>query len=279
MPELPEVETVRMGLEAELKGKRIHFVSLKRNGLRFPFPEHFAEKLQGAVLHHWLRRGKYLVVDMDEAGCLIAHLGMSGRFTLLTDDQQSWTPGRHDHVIMDMEDGIRLVYSDPRRFGMMDLTGPGEWAEHRLLLDMGVEPLSNDFNAAMLVQAAHGRKMPIKSFLLDQRVIAGLGNIYVCEALHRAQIAPERCTGALDPDTEIPRLAVAIPNVLRDAIDAGGSSLKDYAHADGSLGYFQYGFDVYGREGELCRTDGCRGEIARITQSGRSTFYCPSCQN
>ena len=279
MPELPEVETVRSGLEAELKGKRVHHVSLGRDGLRFPFPDRFAERLKGAVLKHWLRRGKYLIVDMEDAGCLIAHMGMSGRFTVLRGGHARVGNGPHDHVIVDMDDGTRLIYSDPRRFGMMDITAPGAWADHRLLAGMGVEPLSNSFNADMLKDAADGRKATVKNFLLDQRVIAGLGNIYVCEALHRSSISPLRITRTLDPETEIPALASSIPAVLRDAIAAGGSSLKDYAQADGSLGYFQYGFAVYGREGEACRRQGCQGKIIRTIQSGRSSFYCPSCQN
>ncbi|PLX33380.1 MAG: DNA-formamidopyrimidine glycosylase [Hyphomicrobiales bacterium] len=278
MPELPEVETVRMGLEARLKDKRVRKVVLGRSGLRFAFPDRFAERLEGAVLRHWLRRGKYLIIDMEEAGCLIAHLGMSGRFTVLEPDAPE-AAGRHDHVVITMQDGTRLIYSDPRRFGMMDLTAPGAWAGHRLLAGMGVEPLSNAFHAGALIDAARGRKTPIKAFLLDQRIIAGLGNIYVCEALYRAGIDPRRQAGALDPARELPLLAAAIPAVLREAIAAGGSSLRDYVHADGSLGYFQYGFAVYGRAGEPCRREGCGGEIARINQAGRSSFYCPACQH
>ncbi len=278
MPELPEVETVRMGLEEKLQGKHIRDVDVRIEKLRFAFPERFAERLRGACLRRWLRRGKYIVVDMEAAGCLIAHLGMSGRFTVLEEAAAPYVPARHDHVIFTFEDGTRLIYSDPRRFGMMDLTAPGAWAGHRLLAGMGVEPLSNGFHAGILADAASGRKSPVKAFLLDQRIIAGLGNIYVCEALYRAGIAPQRPAGSLTPDREIPALAAAIPAVLRDAIAAGGSSLKDYAHADGSLGYFQYGFAVYGRAGEPCRRAECSGQITRLVQSGRSSFYCPECQ-
>lgn len=278
MPELPEVETVRMGLEAELKGGRVRTVTLRRDGLRFPFPEGFADRLAGARLTTWLRRGKYLIVDMDEKGCLIAHMGMSGRFTVYGAGRAVPAPGPHDHVIFDMEDGKRLVYADPRRFGMMDLAAPGAWAGHRLLEGMGPEPLSNAFHAGLLAEAAKGRRTPVKALLLDQRVVAGLGNIYVCEALYRAHIHPERRAATLDAERELPNLAAAIRDVLREAIAAGGSSLKDYAHADGSLGYFQHGFKVYDRAGEPCRNKGCNGTITRIVQSGRSSFFCPACQ-
>ncbi len=286
MPELPEVETVRAGLEQALRGARIRCVEMHRTSLRFPLPEDFAAYLEGERLNAFRRRGKYLLIELENKGLLLAHLGMSGRFTVLPPElppeQGGWSRTRHDHIIFHMQGGTRLVYTDPRRFGLMDLIRDGNWREHRLLASMGIEPLGNAMNGAFLARAAQNRRMPLKSFLLDQRIIAGLGNIYVCEALYRARLSPRRMAHTLGqgarPGLRAERLARAITQVLREAIAAGGSSLRDYAQSNGELGYFQHAFTVYGREGEPCRTKGCKARIAKITQSGRSSFFCPHCQ-
>ncbi|HHK73705.1 MAG TPA: bifunctional DNA-formamidopyrimidine glycosylase/DNA-(apurinic or apyrimidinic site) lyase [Rhizobiales bacterium] len=282
MPELPEVETVRRGLEQALAGATLEEVRLYRQKLRFALPPDFAAFLQGARFGAFRRRGKYLVIELENKGYLLAHLGMSGRFTVYPPGTGPGERGPHDHIIFLMRNGARLVYTDPRRFGIMDLIRGEDWQEHRLLASLGIEPLGNAMNAAFLSRAARDRRSPLKSFLLDQRIIAGLGNIYVCEALYRARLSPRRLALTLGrgarPGLRAERLTLSIKSVLDDAIAAGGSSLRDYAQSDGELGYFQHRFAVYGREGEPCLTKGCTARISRITQSGRSSFFCPRCQ-
>lgn len=296
MPELPEVETVRRGLQRALAGRRIVKATLRRKDLRLPLPRRFSARLQGRRVDEVARRAKYLLIHLDDGSVLIAHLGMTGRFTVvapsgssvsLGEEESVASPagvgeGLHDHVVFDFDDGTRVVYSDPRRFGLMDLAGPGRLAAHRLLRGLGAEPLSEEFDAACLARLLDGSRAPLKAALLNQRRIAGLGNIYVSEALHRAGLSPRRRAGSLvsrgRPDPRLAVLAAAVRAVLDDAIAAGGSSLRDYAGADGSPGRFQDRFDVYERHGEPCRRPGCRGRIKRIVQAGRSTFFCPVCQ-
>lgn len=288
MPELPEVETVRRGLAPALVGQRIARVEQRRPDLRFPFPPRFADRLKGRCIVDLRRRAKYLLADLDGDETLVMHLGMSGSFRM--DDE---TPGRfhrprdknaaHDHVVLHMEGGARVVYNDPRRFGFMLLVATRELDAHRLFSGLGAEPLGGGLDAAFLARAFRGRAAPVKALLLDQRLIAGLGNIYVCEALHRCGISPLRAGGKLvsaagRPTAALARLPEAIRQVLEDALAAGGSSLRDHRQADGSLGYFQHAFRVYDREGAACLTPGCKGRIARARQSGRSTFFCPECQ-
>lgn len=278
MPELPEVETVKRGLAPVMEGFVFDKVVLNRPDLRFPFPDNFIKRLEGQTLERLGRRAKFLDGTLSTGERLFMHLGMSGRFTI----DENVTPGefvhnpatnpKHDHVIFYMSSGARVTYNDPRRFGFMELIE--EDAPSRLD-DLGPEPLSNEFNAPDFRRRIKDKKSKIKQTLLDQRIIAGLGNIYVCEALFRTGISPKRMAGRLSVD-ESERLVGHIKDVIADAIEAGGSSLKDFANTDGDLGYFQHSFDVYGREGEPCHT--CSTTIARITQSGRSTFYCPSCQ-
>ncbi|WP_137388336.1 bifunctional DNA-formamidopyrimidine glycosylase/DNA-(apurinic or apyrimidinic site) lyase [Rhodoligotrophos defluvii] len=290
MPELPEVETVRRGLAGVMAGHRIDRLELRRHDLRFPFPPDFRQRLQGARVERIDRRAKYLLGLTDRGDVLIMHLGMSGRFTIVPPEGQARKPGTfyhaaaagagegpHDHVIFAMDDGTRIVYADPRRFGIMDLAVEEELAAHRLLKDIGMEPLDDAFDAAYLGARFAGRQAPLKAALLDQRIIAGLGNIYVCEALFRAGLSPERKAGSLSPQG-LERLVGSIKAVLQDAIAAGGSSLRDYAQANGELGYFQHTFEVYDREGQPCRRGGCGGTVERVVQSGRSTFYCRTCQ-
>ncbi len=296
MPELPEVETVMRGLETVLTGKRITDVRLARGDLRFPFPPSFAARIAGRVVLRLKRRAKYILAFLDGGEVLILHLGMSGRFTIIDATgrmtglgefyDESAVPeegsGPHDHVVFTREDGLRVVYTDPRRFGLMDLVGESELDNHRLLASIGVEPLGNEFDALYLAQAFKGKKAPLKAALLDQRLIAGLGNIYVCEALHRAGLSPRRRAGSLVRKTGFdPRLEELVRHiraVLGEAIAAGGSTLRDFAHPEGGKGSFQQVFAVYDREGEKCRKRRCGGTIKRIVQSGRSTFYCPRCQ-
>jgi formamidopyrimidine-DNA glycosylase len=277
MPELPEVETVRRGLDIAAHGARITRLEQRRADLRYPLPEGFAARLTGERINGWRRRGKYLLAELGGGDHLLVHLGMSGRFVILAPDQPRPVPGRHDHVLFHMDNGHVLVFHDPRRFGAMDLIGEGGLARHGLLANMGIEPLEGELDGAFLMDVCQGRKAAVKSLLLDQRHVAGLGNIYVCEALHRAGIAPQRVAGTLDRN-EAERLAAAIIAVLQAAIQAGGSTLRDYARPDGELGYFQFSFAVYGRTNQPCRKSGCSGRISRITQSGRSSFYCPDCQ-
>ncbi len=269
MPELPEVETIRRGLAPRLTGRRILRVDLNRPDLRFAFGDGFAPALTGQTILGVDRRAKYLLIALEGGGVLLSHLGMTGRYSF---DPE---PKTHDHVVLHLNDGVRLVYSDPRRFGFMELIAPGELAQNRFLAGLGIEPLGNELSGAHLAHKFAGRRTPLKAALLDQRIIAGLGNIYVCEALFRAGLSPRRLTGTVK-GARAEKLSQAIREVLQDAIAAGGSTLRDYAAADGKLGYFQHGFDVYDREGQPCKK--CKKTIARIVQSGRSSFFCPKCQ-
>lgn len=283
MPELPEVETVRTGLVPSMEGRVILKADIRRPDLRWPFPDRMAERLTGSRVDRLRRRSKYIMADLDSGETLLIHLGMSGRMLI----QGSGVIGefhhalpateKHDHVILDMEGGARVVFNDARRFGMMDLWPTAKLEMHPLLADLGPEPLGNAFDETYLAAALKGRKTPIKSALLDQKLVSGLGNIYVCEALWRAHIHPRTKAASLSR-SRAQSLVPVIRDVLGEAIEAGGSSLKDYRQTDGELGYFQHSFAVYGREGEACRTPGCEREIARIVQAGRSTFYCPGCQ-
>ena len=282
MPELPEVETVRRGLAPVMEGVRIARAQVNRPDLRWPFPPAMAERLTGRRVERLRRRSKYILADLDGGETLLIHLGMSGRILVSGDPLGRFVhdhpaPEKHDHVVLEMENGARITFNDPRRFGAMDLLQTAEAAAHRLLAGLGPEPLGNDFHEVHLVAALRGRRSPVKAMLLDQRIVAGLGNIYVCEALFRTGISPVRQAGRISA-RRVASLVPAIRQVLTDAIDAGGSSLRDYRQADGELGYFQHSFDVYGREGAPCRTPGCTSVIARTVQSGRSSFYCPTCQ-
>ena len=286
MPELPEVETVRRGLEPVLAGARLIRVEARRPDLRFPFPEGFVQRLTGARIERLERRAKYLLAPLDRGWTLVMHLGMTGRFEI-EGGPAARKPGRfvqaapadprHAHVVFETDAGARVTYFDPRRFGYMDLAPSEGLQDSRWFQGLGPEPLGPAFDAAVLARAFEGRRQAVKSVMLDQRAIAGLGNIYVCEALHRAGIAPSRPAGALKA-AKLKPLAEAIRQVLEEAIEAGGSTLRDYAAADGSLGYFQHSFAVYGREGEACLKAGCGGVIERTVQAGRSTFACPRCQ-
>ena len=283
MPELPEVETVRRGLEPVLAGNRIALATVNRPDLRWPLPDRMTARLTGArVLRLW-RRSKYILADLDRGETLLIHLGMSGRM-LVSGAQlgvfhhEHPTPEKHDHVVLEMEGGARVTFNDARRFGAMDLMPTMGAEAHWLLAGLGPEPLGNSFDESYLIARFNGRRTPVKAALLDQRVVAGLGNIYVSEALHRAGIHPERLAGEIAP----PRVAALVPvirQVLAEAIAAGGSSLRDYRQADGELGYFQHAFRVYDRKGAPCPTFGCTSTIARIVQSGRSSFFCPDCQS
>jgi len=275
MPELPEVETVMRGLMPVMNGQRILTADVRREGLRWPFPERFAPRLTGARVQGMQRRAKYILMALDSGESLLVHLGMSGKVTI--DESGALPPEKHDHVVLDMENGARILFNDPRRFGALDLLETDSLERHKLLAALGPEPLGNGFNASYFGERLKGRKMPIKSAMLDQKIVAGLGNIYVCEALWRAGIAPQTSSAALKP-ARVSALVGHIRDVLAEAIAAGGSSLKDYRQANGELGYFQHRFKTYGREGEACLKPDCGGEIARITQSGRSSFYCPRCQ-
>ncbi len=289
MPELPEVETVRRGLAEVFEDGVFAKVELARGNLRFPFPKNFAARLKGRRVEALERRGKYLLARLDDGATLLMHLGMSGSFRIdhgkpLGDPYipRGRNPA-HDHVIFHFESGACVTYNDPRRFGYMLLLTPHERETHPLLKDLGVEPLSEEQNAAALAKALEGRAAPVKAALSDQKTIAGLGNIYVCEALHRAGLSPLRPAGRLVSSAgratpALTRLTRAIKEVLLEAIEAGGSSLRDHRQTDGALGYFQHSFRVYDREGAACPRKGCPGTIARIVQAGRSTFYCPTCQ-
>jgi formamidopyrimidine-DNA glycosylase len=296
MPELPEVETVKRGLQPVLEGARIVRVETRRQDLRFPFPERFSERLGGKTVVSLGRRAKYLTLEMESGPNLICHLGMSGSFRIEMQDGKQ-APGifhhdrsknaAHDHVVFHLVsaagDGARVIFNDPRRFGFM-LFAEGPVNEHKMLASLGVEPTGNTLDGALLASLFKDRKTPLKAALLDQRLIAGLGNIYVSEALWRAGLSPLRAAGTIarqgnKAGQQSANLANAIRSVIADAIAAGGSSLRDYVHADGSLGYFQHSFAVYDREGAPCPKPGCSGHIERIVQSGRSTFYCRSCQH
>jgi formamidopyrimidine-DNA glycosylase len=292
MPELPEVETVRRGLEPAMVGARIVAVEQRRPDLRFPFPERFAERLQGQEVMALGRRAKYLLADLSSGEVLVMHLGMTGRF-LVNQNGATFTPGEfydeaggertHDHVVFRLSNGAVVTYNDARRFGFMDLAPRSALAESRHFRNVGIEPLGNELSGEAIARLFHDRRAPLKAALMDQRLIAGLGNIYVCEALFRAGLHPQAPAGRLATPTGRPRekahrLAEAIRDVLTEAVEAGGSTLRDYTQTDGSLGYFQHSFRVYDREGEACMTPDCGGTVKRLVQSGRSTFYCPTCQ-
>jgi formamidopyrimidine-DNA glycosylase len=292
MPELPEVETVRRGLAPVMEGQLIERLEQRRPNLRFPFPESFDQRLTGRHITRLGRRAKYLLIFLDDESVVVSHLGMSGRFTICLPEEDGSPPvdptvpdgtGTHDHVVFHLSSGARIVYTDHRRFGYMDLVDQAELETCKHLAALGPEPNSNGFSSESLTEALRDKKSPIKSALLDQRIVAGLGNIYVCEALYRAKISPRRLAYTIAgkskrPSARTERLVPAIRDVISEAIEAGGSTLRDYAQADGELGYFQHAFQVYGREGEACLTKGCTSSVARIVQSGRSSFYCPTCQ-
>lgn len=295
MPELPEVETVRRGLVPAMQGGRVEKCEQRRADLRFPFPDRFAERLRGRTIRSLRRRAKYLLFELDDDAVLIAHLGMSGSFQIEKPDEAE-TPGnfhhvrgklaRHDHVVFHMVGPlgrVRVIYNDPRRFGFMLLTHRDGLDAHPFIRDLGIEPTGNALSADWLAGRFAQKTAPLKAALLDQKIIAGLGNIYVCEALWRAGLSPRRRAATLvtvsgRPVARLETLVQAIRKVIADAIDAGGSSLRDHRQTDGTLGYFQHRFDVYDREDEPCRHDGCTGTVRRIVQSGRSTFYCSTCQ-
>ena len=286
MPELPEVETVRGGLAPVLEGQRLARVEARRPDLRFPLPQNFVQQLTGATIVTLSRRAKYLLARLDREDTLVMHLGMSGRFEIARPEGVA-RPGefhyapdpdpKHAHVVFETEAGTRVTYYDPRRFGYMALVNTATLSLHPWFAGLGPEPLSEAFDAGRLKLAFKDRKQGPKTLLLDQRIVAGLGNIYVCEALHGARISPFKPAGRISlPRLEM--LAQAVRAVLTAAIAAGGSTLRDYAQADGALGYFQHSFRVYDREGRPCSNDGCSGTIHRKIQGGRSTFYCPVCQ-
>jgi formamidopyrimidine-DNA glycosylase len=291
MPELPEVETVRRGLAPVMEGARFQKVEVRRPDLRWPLPKDFAKRLRGQTVEGLGRRAKYLLADLSSGEVLLMHLGMSGSFHVHTNGVEH-TPGKyhherstalaHDHVIFHMSSGATVTFNDPRRFGFMKLVPRAHLAEDPLMRTIGPEPLGNEFDAAMLARACANKKTSLKAALSDQRVVAGLGNIYVCEALHRARLSPKRRASTIAVRNNAPHeraevLVEGIKAVLRDAIEAGGSSLRDHRRTDGELGLFQHNFRVYDREGSACpRRDG--GKIRRIVQGARSTFYCPACQ-
>lgn len=293
MPELPEVETVRRGLEPAMVGARFSRVTLRRPNLRFPFPDRFAARLEGRAVTALARRAKYLTANLDSGETLIMHLGMSGRFDVAMPDGSNLSPGdfylegaqgvpKHDHVVMAMSSGATITYNDARRFGFMDLVPSETLDTCRHFAKMGVEPLDG-LTGAVIASLFRGKITPLKAALLDQRLIAGLGNIYVCEALHRAKLHPEAPAGSLAkpdgrPTAPANALARAIVAVLTEAVEAGGSTLRDYARTDGTAGGFQHAFRVYDRFGLTCTRAGCTGTVARMVQAGRSTFFCATCQ-
>ena len=292
MPELPEVETVRRGLQPVMEGARFTKVEARRGDLRWPLPQDFTVRLEGRTVEGLGRRAKYLLADLSSGDVLLMHLGMSGSFRV-THDRDDSRPGRyyhsrtkhaaHDHVVFHMSSGARIAFNDPRRFGMMKLVSRAELDREPLLRALGPEPLGNEFDSAMLARACKGKKTSLKAALSDQKIVAGLGNIYVCEALHRAGLSPKRrastiATRSGTSNERAGKLVDAIKAVLKDAIEAGGSSLRDHRRTDGELGDFQHNFRVYDREGQRCPTRGCPGTIKRIVQTGRSTFFCPVCQ-
>jgi formamidopyrimidine-DNA glycosylase len=292
MPELPEVETVRRGLQPVMEGERIVKAEARRKDLRFPFQKDFVARLTGQTVTSLGRRAKYLMADLASGDVLLMHLGMSGSFRVI-EDEDTKTPGKfhhprsgdraHDHVVFHMSSGAAIVFNDPRRFGYMKIIARRALDDEPLLSGLGPEPLGNEFDAAMLARSCANKKTSLKAALLDQRVVAGLGNIYVCEALFRSHLSPRRLAATLatkkaEPTDHAKRLVDAIHAVLNQAIKAGGSSLRDHRQTSGELGYFQHSFQVYDREGEKCQTDGCSGIVRRFTQNGRSTFWCPKCQ-
>jgi len=278
VPELPEVETVVRGLRPRLEGRRLVRVEQHRADLRFPLPENFAARLRGRIVRRIGRRAKYIVVHLDDGQVLLCHLGMSGRMLLV--EQSTPPPGPHDHIILATDRGDEIRFNDARRFGMMDLTDEAGLASHRLLAPLGPEPLGNSFNGPELARRLAGKRVSIKAALMDQRVVAGLGNIYVSESLFFAGLSPRRSAYTVQGG-RAERLAAAIRDVLTRAIEAGGSSLRDYVQADGELGYFQHAWAVYGREGAPCPGCDCGKSdtgIRRIVQAGRATFYCAARQ-
>jgi len=299
MPELPEVETVCRGLDQAMTSRKIISVDQNRPNLRFPFPKNFPGRLAGRKIERVTRRAKYILVELDAGLTLLMHLGMSGRFEILTDDK-SHKPGsfhqkiaagqkgvngfgKHAHVVFYLDEGTKIVYSDPRRFGFMDLVKTKERDSHPNLKVLGVEPLGNEMNADYIREHFRGKQTSLKAILLNQKIIAGIGNIYACEALFRAGLSPARKAASLalkstKAKERAENLAIEIRSVLTDAIQAGGSSLRDFANVEGDLGYFQHTFQAYDQEGEACKRPGCYGVIKRIVQNNRSTFFCPSCQ-
>ena len=282
MPELPEVETVRRGLDPVMTGQVIAQAQVNRPDLRWPLPPRMADRLTGQRVERLRRRSKYILADLSSGETLLIHLGMSGRMLvsgapLAQFHHDHPVPQKHDHVVLTMANGARITFNDARRFGAMDLIATAAAGAHPLLAGLGPEPLGNDFDETGLIARLKGRATPIKSALLDQRTVAGLGNIYVCETLFRAGVHPARTAGGL-PAPCVAGLVPIIRQVLTEAIEAGGSSLRDYRQSDGELGYFQHSFHVYGREGAPCQTPGCAGTVMRIVQSGRSSFFCPVCQ-
>ena len=301
MPELPEVETVRLGLQPVMEGFRLTDVETRRGDLRVPFPKDFVGRTKGRKVKALRRRAKYILADLDSGETLVVHLGMSGRMSVYAQGKQrrigSYVydkapegagSGKHDHVVFETDAPARIIFNDHRRFGLMALVNTERLEEDKLFKDIGIEPLSDGFNTAYLAKALDGKKTPIKSALLDQRLIAGLGNIYVCEALFRAHISPKRLAGSIKKE-KLPPLVTAIKKVLKDAIAAGGSTLRDHAQATGDPGNFQHHFLAYGRDGKPCKNTAssseavghkkaCKGTVKRIVQAGRSTFYCPQCQ-
>ena len=285
MPELPEVETVRRGLAPHFEGARLTRVDQRRPDLRFALPERVAARLTGATILSLDRRAKYLLASLDTGETWVTHLGMTGRFTVEAGALER--PGRfhnqigaadkHTHLVFETDRGARIGFNDARRFGYMDLLPTGGLGAHPWFAGLGPEPLGPDFGPATLAAGFAGRRQSVKVTLLDQRVVAGLGNIYVCEALFRAGLSPLRAAGEIRP-AELKRLAAAVVKVLQEAVEAGGSTLRDFRQTDGDLGYFQHAFRVYGREGEPCVKPACQGVVQRIVQAGRSTFFCPSCQ-
>ncbi len=294
MPELPEVETVRRGLAPVMVGRRLARVEQRRADLRFPFPDRFVERTEGRRIEQLRRRSKYLLADLDSGETLIMHLGMSGRFTISEPggangrmlgeyEHEAGHLAKHDHVVFHTDRGATIIYNDARRFGFMDLVTTAEIGAHSAFDGLGIEPLDGELTPDFLAAAAHGKKTDLKAFLLDQRIVCGLGNIYVCEALFRSRLAPTAkanriATRSGKPTDETRLLVDNIKMVLEAAIHAGGSTLRDHQQVDGTLGYFQHSFQVYGREDDPCVTPGCGGIIKRIVQSGRSTFLCPKCQ-
>jgi formamidopyrimidine-DNA glycosylase len=292
MPELPEVETVRLGLAPFMQGARILSAEANRGDLRWPLQPDFTRRLQGQTIQRLTRRGKYLLAELSSGEVLIMHLGMSGSFRV-AHSRGTDAPGRyhhphprhpaHDHVKFQMSSGATILFNDPRRFGMMKLIPGAEIGSEPLLRALGPEPLGDEFNAAVLAGLCRGKTTSLKAALLDQRIVAGLGNIYVCEALHGAELSPRRHAATIATRSGLPnprtsRLVASIRTVLRAAITAGGSSLRDHRRTDGALGDFQHKFRVYDRAGEACRRAGCGGIVKRIVQAGRSTFFCPTCQ-
>ncbi len=286
MPELPEVETVRRGLAPVLVGRRLARVQANRPDLRFPLPQNFVQMLTGATIVALERRAKYLLARLDREDTLVMHLGMSGRFEIAHPEgvvrpgefHYGPTPdAKHAHVVFETDEGVRVTYYDPRRFGFMGLVNTATLHLHPWFAGIGPEPLSGEFTGARLKHVFAGRKQGPKTLLLDQRTVAGLGNIYVCEALNRAKISPFKPAGKVS-GPRLDKLAQDVRDVLGEAIESGGSTLRDFAQTDGALGYFQHRFRVYDREGEPCLNPGCRGVVDRQVQAGRSTFYCPVCQ-